>query len=630
MKKTKLTRSLLAACSIVALSAVMYGCVHSGGDGEMDTGMEMPMPDPAAPVDVPMDVALGAAEMAALLLALPDAGTSDTVDIPAGGSEIRNSVVFTCMSAYPCTVTVTNSLDKIIAEVSTQKLAGADDPMVTASVPPIELTRDPMVVGGADRANEKTVSSAIMAAGLIDTYTGFSSETTTFTAGDEPPAVDVNKLKYPGTFELQGDFVENQAEVTAPAVDPDPVIKSTSTDEDGGLTINEAGLAINFGGAGWRHHALERDWSHRLPDEPADAPLYGGFETNALVVENIGANKTRQFDKLFTPNANGELVSLYGDPTANAGYAMFAYDGQSGTYQNRKDANEDWRGSFAGVPGVYRCAAECWLVKDRKEGTVSAMAGDGGTPSGPDAMDFAALEFVPDNPKAMASVADWAYLTYGAWLTTPQNRTGQHSIGLISMGGGIANGLPDTEYFAELEGEAKYRGMALGYYATKAEDPAMGEVGAFTATAALTATFAATSTLKGTVSNFHDANGEAMDEFVVNLESTSLNATGGSADAAISGHGQGVPWATGTEPGAGAWTAQLGGVPDANVEGVSFTGDGVAGADIKDLTDAVAGADYEVGHADFPLGVTGRFDASNSVVSVTGAFGADLQPPASQ
>ncbi len=32
MKKTKLTRSLLAACSIVALSAVMYGCTHSGDD----------------------------------------------------------------------------------------------------------------------------------------------------------------------------------------------------------------------------------------------------------------------------------------------------------------------------------------------------------------------------------------------------------------------------------------------------------------------------------------------------------------------------------------------------------------------------------------------------------------------
>ena len=32
MKKTNLTRSLLAACSIVALSAVMYGCVGGGGD----------------------------------------------------------------------------------------------------------------------------------------------------------------------------------------------------------------------------------------------------------------------------------------------------------------------------------------------------------------------------------------------------------------------------------------------------------------------------------------------------------------------------------------------------------------------------------------------------------------------
>ena len=39
MKKTKLTRSLLAACSIVALSAVMYGCVHSG-DGPSQSELD--------------------------------------------------------------------------------------------------------------------------------------------------------------------------------------------------------------------------------------------------------------------------------------------------------------------------------------------------------------------------------------------------------------------------------------------------------------------------------------------------------------------------------------------------------------------------------------------------------------
>ena len=44
MKKTKLTRSLMAACSIVALSAVMYGCVHSGSDAPAE-------PPPPPPMD---------------------------------------------------------------------------------------------------------------------------------------------------------------------------------------------------------------------------------------------------------------------------------------------------------------------------------------------------------------------------------------------------------------------------------------------------------------------------------------------------------------------------------------------------------------------------------------------------
>ena len=46
MKKSKVTRSLLAACSIVALSAVMYGCVHSG-DGD-DTPPPVVEPEPTA------------------------------------------------------------------------------------------------------------------------------------------------------------------------------------------------------------------------------------------------------------------------------------------------------------------------------------------------------------------------------------------------------------------------------------------------------------------------------------------------------------------------------------------------------------------------------------------------------
>ena len=66
MKKTKLTRSLLAACSIVALTAVMYGCVHDGGsDPEpMVEPMPEPEPDPGPPADL-TDTQQDAADAAA-------------------------------------------------------------------------------------------------------------------------------------------------------------------------------------------------------------------------------------------------------------------------------------------------------------------------------------------------------------------------------------------------------------------------------------------------------------------------------------------------------------------------------------------------------------------------------------
>ena len=73
MKKTKLTRSLMAACSIVALSAVMYGCVHSGDDPVMDP------PD----LSMQMDDA-DAAEMAAATAA------NDAAAAVANVTAIRN------------------------------------------------------------------------------------------------------------------------------------------------------------------------------------------------------------------------------------------------------------------------------------------------------------------------------------------------------------------------------------------------------------------------------------------------------------------------------------------------------------------------------------------------------------
>ena len=79
MKKTKLTRSLLAACSIVALSAVMYGCVHNGDEPAPidETDMEMPEPTPdPGPTDLEATQTAAADAAAAAMTASDNAAAS--------------------------------------------------------------------------------------------------------------------------------------------------------------------------------------------------------------------------------------------------------------------------------------------------------------------------------------------------------------------------------------------------------------------------------------------------------------------------------------------------------------------------------------------------------------------------
>ena len=83
MKKTKLTRSLLAACSIVALTAVMYGCVHDGGSDPEP--MVEPMPDPMPEPD-PEPTDLENAQAAAKAAADAAKTASDSAAMEASGA----------------------------------------------------------------------------------------------------------------------------------------------------------------------------------------------------------------------------------------------------------------------------------------------------------------------------------------------------------------------------------------------------------------------------------------------------------------------------------------------------------------------------------------------------------------
>ena len=655
----------LMATAAVALSLVLGGCGGSSSKAPEPPPVELePMP-----VDVTMDLDLSetAQERLKGITGMADAGASDTISISAGGSVTvagTPGVTFTCQSMYPCTVTVTNSLGNITATSMTKKMEADADPMVTASAPIPRMAGD---VAGADRVNAAALHNLIRgdadsnnvvetnvqfkapvaagtaltneernaAAGTIEGDSVVESSGTSPATSPDVEQAMVKKLVRSGetaTFELKGDLVEPVADSTK-----EPMIKSDATVSDSmpadttpagmQLVLPDAGAdGLSTDLTGWRLHQLVRDWSHRLPDEPEDAPLYGGFHTNALVFENIDTDKERAFDKLFTLSTGdnaGRLENVSGDPMSNLAndhsLAMFEYDGPTGTKQDKKDQNEQFRGTFAGVAGNYQCTAAdggCWLTVDKK-GVVSVVDNAQSAPG----TVHSTLAFTPDDPKAMASVPDWTYMTFGAWMTTPAAMTGLHSFGLVDQTGGLASSLADSDTAGSyninaLTGTATYKGAAAGYYAKTGANAA---AGAFTASAELTADFGAAAgeadnKLSGQVSNFHDANGKAMDEMVVDLDAagdSNVNGTG-AATGSTSGHANGVAWT-------GNWRAQLTGAADAKVTGLTLPALGTVQATIE----AAKASEY-------PTGVVGAFDASNTAIAVTGAFGANLQAPADE
>ena len=118
MKKSKVTRSLLAACSIVALTAVMYGCVHNGGSDDPEPMVEpmpepMPEPDPEpTDLETTQEAAMaaataaktasdGAAEAAAeAATATANLATAQTGAMAAGHAEAAQKAADDAMAAY--------------------------------------------------------------------------------------------------------------------------------------------------------------------------------------------------------------------------------------------------------------------------------------------------------------------------------------------------------------------------------------------------------------------------------------------------------------------------------------------------------------------------------------------------
>ena len=271
MKKTKLTRSLMAACSIVALTAVLGGCLHDGSD-------DAPATDPPDAMDpMPMDasgyIALTDEQRDALLGVLPMNGDSVELNVGADGVE-RAGVTFTCMSDYRCTVTVSNSAGTIVAMWASQTLGdGTASAMASGLEPAVDAF--PHLNAGStesirnilDGADGTTVSPELTPTELVGMGIGGPGVLNADEAG------------------LRGSIDPNTAAATGTAGGPGAVSGleggSMITGADHGIDHSMSDIAA--APDGWGMKTLFRDWG----DAAGDAGD-GGFETAAIVVKNLG------------------------------------------------------------------------------------------------------------------------------------------------------------------------------------------------------------------------------------------------------------------------------------------------------------------------------------------------------
>ena len=612
MKKTKLTRSLLAACSIVALSAVMYGCVHDGGDDAPATDMSGtpdPAPDPAAPVDVTMDVALGADEQGALLKVLGASGDSDTLTVAAGGTATRASVVFTCDSAYACTFTLDNNLGTIVASVTTQMLPAAADPTAMAAVPlPMDPLHPRYTLNKSDAASVQAI---------IDVAIGEP-------VGDDdgaptPAGARDNDDTTIGGLDIDGFGVYDMSKTTLTSSFDPNVADHTRAMNDaaamGGATL-EVPRDVQMLHAdktaldGWAHSkVLFADWGDSKTPERD-----GGYETAALLYSDHEAPTSQPFDdKLAAKLANTEdrftmtMVDFDGDEDTDTVNAVVVEEMEAGADQRKGmmvtveapqlstlnttlESGSRHKGIYFGGEATFRCMNDmCTVARAETQDTAFTVTGG-------------SWQILPD-PGAMIMVPDQDYMVFGAWLTVPDDaENGEHRIGVFH------DGMRDYDAATvqRLTGKATYEGGAAGVYSDSSGDlPASGM---FTARAVLNADFGASEAdgmLSGRIDNFTNSAGIYLgtdtarnpndpatggeNDWVVtlvgvadNISSTADTDTMGT----VSGSADGVAWD------GGAWAARF--------YGPSGTED-----------DPTA-----------PSGVAGQFRAMSAERGVVGAFGA--------
>ena len=640
MKKTKLTRSLLAACSIVALSAVMYGCIHSGGGPALSelnlTGIE---------TQAGASNAAGTYSTDDLPAALLDAleGYSGTTMGDTGDMVTAGDYTFTCV-AGPCTVqvapdgshfTTTGTIsvssymepvmpppDPAIAEreaISTAITAAntavgmvtdtASDATVTAADNAIAAARKAIMDATNVPAEERAANTGTVNAIATNLATAKASRTAAMKAADDAMKAAMAKTGKAMHAALGGaaaDGTDNALAnidlTTAPDTDLSDGLAIDAVENAGALATNPASVTLEAGDSagslgGW----MGTNYAHMNAETKV--------ANEAVVYNNKGPGKTVSLADagidVHTDATSGDDIKGYYtvDESADLAKIMGAAFTHSGTQTHTYDTDSEvaftTRGTFDGAPGVYRCTGACSSTNDGK-GSPSVLTG--------------VWHFKPDTG-AMVHQPDANYLYYGWWVSKDKDGMPTAASAFTGVNGTIA-GLTSGNTPDALTGSATYSGHAAGKFALDYSQNAVldgtSDGGHFTADATLTAKFGAIAApnnggISGTLDNFM-ANGESVDW------SVSLHL---------------APWASSADTFATPTTDDATTMADETL-GTTWSIGGTAadrsGTWSGQMYDEMPGPAPDGDGSTVPTTVTGKFYSEySSVGRMVGAFGAEKE-----
>ena len=559
MKKTKLTRSLLAACSIVALSAVMYGCVHSGDNTPAPTDDMTMMPEPE-----PIPVAV----------TIPDAMYLDEDNMPmagmttiaAGGSHTSGGVMFSCPAggdACELNVMADGSVTSTGGEATAMLTEAAMEQVADAKL----MARDRII--GKDRAIEAAANLPDATAG------GIVGEAAIMISRGRSGPASVTSAGYSASMM--------------------PILPNAGWSAS--RLMQTVTGATNHLFVYTDIEAPERIQFYNWDGDPDTPRLYENATADALTAP---ADSSFVITGLaLTGGAAGNFSASTADPTKFPRPQSPEEGSLRQAYPNNDDTDGDLTNGFeqVSIPGNYNGAGGRYICTG---GTAATPCSVTVAPDGTYTLVGTAWTFVPEL-NSTAWQGDQEFMSFGWWLQEPTAATGEYTFRYYADGTAYGRPAAVTNLAA---GSATYNGRAAGKYVVQEIDDmgvTGGNAGMFTAAASLTAIFSGTGaggTLGGTISGFQTDNmGVDVAGWSVTLARQALTDT---ADTSLTSAG------TQNDPDNPAFDGATGMLGDQTVHGTW------ASQFFGQPTTADA----------YPLGVGGTFQADNEQASIAGAFGA--------